>query len=97
MIQKAGSTDNTLGVNGWQSADHWFTANTESGPKYEVGQMVWISLGSSILKYLTFTNYRVSTQRDGGKVCVGVLSGGVLSPRPDSAKKVASAAMALLN
>ena len=87
MIQKAGSTDNTLGFNGWQSADHWFTANLDSQSSIEVGQLVWVKLESSIIKHLSFTNYRISAKREGGKVCAGVLSGGVISERPDGAKK----------
>jgi hypothetical protein len=87
MIQKAGSTDNTLGFNGWQSADHWFTANLDSQSSIEVGQLVWVKLEATIIKHLSFTNYRISAKRDGGKVCAGVLSGGVISERPDGAKK----------
>lgn len=87
MIQKAGSTDNTLGVNGWQSADHWFTANLDPQSNIEAGDLVWIKLEASIIRHLSFTNYRISAKRDGGKVCAGVLSGGVISDRPDGAKK----------
>lgn len=87
MIQKAGATDNTLGFNGWQSADHWFTANLDPQSDIAVGELVWVNLEASIIKHLSFTNYRISTKRDGGKVCAGVLSGGVISDRPDGAKK----------
>jgi hypothetical protein len=87
MIQKAGTTDNTLGFNGWQSADHWFTANLDPQSDIAVGELVWVNLEASIVKHLSFTNYRISTKRDGGKVCAGVLSGGVISDRPDGAKK----------
>lgn len=87
MIQKAGSTDNTLGINGWQSADHWFTANLDPESNIEAGELVWIRLEASIIRHLSFTNYRISAKRDGGKVCAGVLSGGVISDRPDGAKK----------
>ena len=90
MIQKAGSTDNTLGFNGWQSADHWFTANLDPQSNIEAGELVWVKLEASIIKHLSFTNYRISAKRDGGKVCAGVLSGGVISDRPDSAKKSAA-------
>lgn len=94
MIQKAGSTDNTLGFNGWQSADHWFTANLDPQSSIEVGELVWVSLEASIIKHLSFTNYRISAKRDGGKVCAGVLSGGVISDRPDGAKKTAASLVA---
>ena len=94
MIQKAGSTDNTLGFNGWQSADHWFTANLDSQSNIEVGQLVWVKLEASIIKHLSFTNYRISAKRDNGKVCAGVLSGGVISDRPDGAKKIVAAVVA---
>jgi len=87
MIQKAGSTDNTLGFNGWQSADHWFTANLDPQSNIEVGELVWVKLEASIIKHLSFTNYRISAKRDGGKACAGVLSGGVISDRPDGTKK----------
>jgi hypothetical protein len=94
MIQKAGSTDNTLGFNGWQSADHWFTANLDPQSSIEVGQLVWVKLEASIIKHLSFTNYRISAKRDGGKVCAGVLSGGVISDRPDGAKKTVATVVA---
>jgi len=95
MIQKAGSTDNTLGFNGWQSADHWFTANLDPQSNIEVGELVWVNLEASIIKHLSFTNYRISAKRDSGKVCAGVLSGGVISDRPDGGKKsVASSLVA---
>jgi len=94
MIQKAGSTDNTLGFNGWQSADHWFTANLDPQSNIEVGELVWVNLEASIIKHLSFTNYRISAKRDGGKVCAGVLSGGVISDRPDGAKKSAASLVA---
>jgi hypothetical protein len=87
MIQKAGSTDNTLGFNGWQSADHWFTANLDPQSNIEVGELVWVKLEASIIRHLSFTNYRISAKRDGGKACAGVLSGGVISDRPDGTKK----------
>ena len=90
MIQKAGSTDNTLGFNGWQSADHWFTANLDPQSNVEVGELVWVNLEASIIKHLSFTNYRISAKRDGGKVYAGVLSGGVISDRPDGTKKSAA-------
>lgn len=94
MIQKAGSTDNTLGFNGWQSADHWFTANLDPQSSIEVGQLVWVKLEASIIKHLSFTNYRISAKRDGGKVCAGVLSGGVIADRPDGAKKTVATVVA---
>jgi hypothetical protein len=90
MIQKAGSNDNTLGVYGWQSADHWFTAILDSQGSIQVGQLVWVRLDASIIKHLSFTNYRISAKRDGGKVCAGVLSGGVISERSDSTKNTIS-------
>ena len=87
MIQKAGSTDNTLGLNGWQSSDHWFEANLDTQSSIEIGELVWVRLESSIIKHLSFTNYRISAKRDGGKICAGILSGGVIAERPNSAKK----------
>ena len=87
MIQKAGSTDNTLGLNGWQSSDHWFAANLDTQSNIEIGELVWVRLEASIIKHLSFTNYRISAKRDGGKICAGVLSGGVIAERPNSAKK----------
>lgn len=94
MIQKAGSTDNTLGFNGWQSADHWFTANLDPQSSIEVGQLVWVKLEASIIKHLSFTNYRISAKREGGKVCAGVLSGGVIADRPDGARKSVASVVA---
>jgi len=56
--------------------------------------LVWVKLEASIIKYLSFTNYRISAKRDGGKVCAGVLSGGVISDRPDGAKKIVATVVA---
>ena len=90
MIQKAGSADNTLCENGWQSADYWFTANLSSGVNLQVGQPVWVNLSASIIKHLSFTNYRVSTIREGGKACLGILSGGTISRRPDASSEASA-------
>ncbi len=87
MIQKAGTIDNTLGFNGWQSADHWFTANIDQNSNPLSSEMIWVNLEPQIIKHLSFTNYRVSVKRDGGKIHLGVLTGGVLSSRPDNSNK----------
>jgi hypothetical protein len=93
MFQKAGAEDNTLGPNGWQSSSHWFVANPLDSA--DADGLVWVRLSPAITRHLSFANYRVSTKREGGKVCMGVLSGGTSIDRPDTPKANALAAVAV--
>jgi len=79
-IHRAGSSNNILGPNGWQSADYWFNGTPSDVSDDSVA---WFSLPPELVQHITYSNYSVFCRRIGNSLTNRtVLTGGALVSRP---------------
>jgi hypothetical protein len=79
-IQRAGSSNQILGPNGWQSADYWFSITPLEITSQNIG---WFRLPSELLKHITYSNYSVFCRRiNNNNPSRTILTGGDLVSRP---------------
>jgi hypothetical protein len=79
-IQRAGSSNQILGPNGWQSADYWFNSTPLEITSQNIG---WFRLPTQLLKHITYSNYSVFCRRvNNSNPSRTILTGGDLVSRP---------------
>ena len=79
-IQRAGSSNQILGPNGWQSADYWFSSTPFEITSQNIG---WFRLPLQLLKHITYSNYSVFCRRiNNNNPSRTILTGGDLVSRP---------------